>query len=147
MKKTFLLIFSLLIIFGTLATFYPAQATIQTGPGPYIGLEYGQATGLGRNDIRLTVALVINSILGLLGTVALAIIIYAGFKWMTAGGNDEDVETAKKILFAAVVGLAIILSAYAISRFVLTNLFWATTGLDYSSVDDASGFSGQIYPN
>jgi len=69
--------------------------------------------------------------LGLLGTVAIVIILWAGFKWMTAGGNNEDIDQAKKILISSVIGLAIILSAYAISNFVLTQLYKSTTGFDY----------------
>ncbi|HBU07329.1 MAG TPA: hypothetical protein DEB09_04580 [Candidatus Magasanikbacteria bacterium] len=142
-KKIFGFLFVFLFVFGLIFSFNPAQALIQTESGPYLGLEYGQATGLGTHDIRVTAALIINSILGILGTVAVCLIVYAGFKWMTAGGNEENVKSAQSILYAAVIGLAIILSAYAISKFVLTNLFFATTGKDYSSVDDAGrGWSG-----
>ena len=45
--------------------------------------------------------------------------IFAGFLWMTAGGNDEKVSQAKKTLAAAIVGLALLLAAYAISEFVI----------------------------
>jgi len=117
---------SLLLLAGSVSAFLPGD-----NPGPYIGLEYGQATGLGYHDIRFTTARIISATLGLLGTIAVVIIIYAGFKWMTAGGNDENVTSAKKILIAAVIGLIIILSAYAITRFVMTNLYEATTGYEY----------------
>jgi len=46
-------------------------------------------------------------------------ILYAGFQWMTAGGNEDKVSSAKKIISAAVVGLIIILLAWAIVNFVL----------------------------
>ena len=103
-------------------------------PGPYLGLEYGAATGLGKADVRFTTARIINAALGLLGIIAVVIILYAGFKWMTAGGNEENVKSAQKILMAAVIGLVIILSAYAITRFVMSQLFKATTGYEYSTV-------------
>jgi len=54
------------------------------------------------------------------------LIIYAGFLWMTAGGNPEQVDKAKQWLTNAIIGLAIILAAYAISGFVIDNLFAAT---------------------
>lgn len=105
--------------------------------GPYLGLEYGRDTGLGEDDVRFTVSRIISAALGLLGTIALVLIIYAGFKWMTAGGNEEEATDAKKILYAAVIGLAIILTAYSITRFVTSQLFKATTGADYfGTVDD-----------
>jgi hypothetical protein len=69
--------------------------------------------------------------LGLLGIVATVLIIYAGFLWMTAGGDDSKAETARKIIFSAVIGLAIILMAFAITKFVSLSLFKATTNKDY----------------
>ncbi|MBI4427351.1 MAG: hypothetical protein HY569_02640 [Candidatus Magasanikbacteria bacterium] len=104
--------------------------------GPYLGMEYGKATGLGEADVRFTTARIISAALGLLGTVALVLILYAGFMWMTAGGDDEKVASAKKILYAAVIGLIIILAAYSITRFVMSQLFKATTGYDYYTTGD-----------
>jgi len=66
--------------------------------------------------------------LSLLGIIVLVIIIYGGFLWMTAGGNDERVGEAKKWIFGGIIGLVIILSSYAIAQFVISNLVSATTG-------------------
>lgn len=130
MKKAVIFLFLVLIIItGVFLTCYNASAQ-----GPYLGLEYGHDTGLVAQDVRLTVARIINVALGLLGMIAVVIVIYAGFKWMTAGGNEEDASSAKKILYAAVIGLVIILAAYSISRFVITQLFKATTGYDYEAI-------------
>jgi hypothetical protein len=104
--------------------------------GPYLGLEYGQATGLGSSDIRFTTANIIGVALGLLGTICVVLMLYAGFKWMMAGGNEENVKEAQNIIKYAVIGLIIILSAYAITKFVMLNLFKATTGMDYYTVQD-----------
>jgi len=92
-----------------------------------LGINYGKATGLGGTDVRVTVARVIRVAMGLLGIVAVVIILIGGFTWMTAGGNEEKVGEAKKWIFAGIIGLAIILSAYAIANFVLTQLVTATT--------------------
>ena len=96
-----------------------------------LGVRHGARSGLGAKDIRTTTAEVINVALGLLGIVALVLIVYAGFMWMTSGGNDDQVIKAKKVLFSSVIGLALILSAYSISRFVTTQLYSATTGIEY----------------
>ena len=82
--------------------------------------------GLPATDIRLVVANIIRIALGLLGIIAVVLMIYAGFLWMTAGGNDEQITTAKKFLLNTVIGLAIILSAYAIVSFVISRLLGAT---------------------
>ena len=119
----------ILLFFGVLGLL--AVPVFVFAQGPYLGLEYGGATGLGQSDVRLTVSRMINVSLGLLGTISLVLILWAGFKWMTSGGNEEEAKNARKILIAATIGLAIILSAYSISNFVVNNLYKATTGFDY----------------
>mgnify|MGYP001560717069 FL=1 len=82
------------------------------------------ATGLTTVDIRTFVSRIIRYFLSLLGIIAVVLIMYAGFLWMTAGGNAEKIEQAKKIITNAVIGLIIITSAYAIVLFI----FRALTG-------------------
>ena len=91
-----------------------------------VGLEYGVGTGLGTTDIRITAARLIRAALGLLGIIAVAIIVYAGFSYMTSAGNPEKVEKAKKILINAFIGLLIILSAFSIASFVINWLLQST---------------------
>jgi hypothetical protein len=93
-----------------------------------LGLNIASTSGLGSKDVRATIASIINVALSLLGIIVLVIIIYGGFLWMTAGGNDEKVSEAKKWIFGGIIGLVIILSAYAIASFVISNLVGATTG-------------------
>jgi hypothetical protein len=76
--------------------------------------------------LQQTIASIINVALGLLGVIALVIILAGGFEWMTAGGNEEKTTEARKRIIAGVIGLAIILSAYAIAQFVLRSLSAAT---------------------
>jgi len=90
--------------------------------------EVGNTIALGNRDIRQTVASIINVLMGLLGIVAVVMILMGGFKWMTAGGEEEKVGEAKQYIIQGIVGLVIILSAWAIARFVLTQLQTATTG-------------------
>jgi len=93
-----------------------------------VGLSYGAQTGLGTQDIRVTIARIINVFFGLLGAIAVVIILYAGFIWMTAQGVAEKIEKAKKILIGAVIGLVIALSAFAISSFIINSLIEAGGG-------------------
>ncbi|NQT49435.1 hypothetical protein HQ571_01945 [Candidatus Kuenenbacteria bacterium] len=84
------------------------------------GEEFGQdATG---PTLPEMIGRIIRIVLGLLGVVMVVLVIYAGFMWMTAGGTPEKVEKAQKIIVQAVIGLAIILAAYAITDFVLGKL-------------------------
>ena len=70
---------------------------------------------------------VIRIALGFLGIIAVIIILLGGFKWMTAGGNEDKVGEAKKLITAGVIGLVIIISAFAIATFVLDSLITATS--------------------
>jgi len=80
---------------------------------------YGTAD---QNKLSNVTIYIINAILGLLGLIFLVLIVYAGFLWMTAAGNDDQVKKAKSILTAAIIGVIIIIAAYAISNFVLDAL-------------------------
>ena len=81
---------------------------------------------LGEKDPRSIATQVINIGMSVLGIIALAIVIYAGFLWMTAAGEEDKIEKAKKILKAGVIGLAIILASWGITVFVLSRLGNAT---------------------
>lgn len=75
-----------------------------------------------------TVGSLINVLLGFLGVIFLILIIYAGLLWMTAGGAEDNVKKAKQILLNSVIGLVILLSAYAISQFVIGQIGGAVQG-------------------
>jgi len=78
--------------------------------------------GFSQKDPRVIVANIIKILLSFLGTIAVVLIIYAGFLWMTAGGKPDGIKKAKDIMSTAVVGLIIILISYGITRFVTTAL-------------------------
>jgi multidrug transporter EmrE-like cation transporter len=109
--KTTIIFFTLVVLFFILAP--PVLAQLDTG------LDYGTYTGLGTQDIRVTIMRVVRVIIGLVGIIAIIIIIYGGYTWMTSGGNPEKIDKAKKILTNAVIGLVIILSAFAIVSFII----------------------------
>lgn len=95
-------------------------------------------SGLATTDIRVVIGNIIRVFLGLLGTIAIVLILYAGFLWMTASGNEEKIEKAKKILMNAVIGLAIVLSAYGITSFIISRLLSASSGGTTTSDDRSS---------
>jgi hypothetical protein len=84
--------------------------------------EFAGEAGLGSGDLPTTIAAIIRAALGFLGIIAVVIILYGGFKWMTAGGNTDKVDEAKKIIIQGVIGLVIVLSAFAIASFVITQI-------------------------
>ena len=116
MKKT-LIIASIISMFAL--SVMPALAL-------NVGLEYGTYTGLGTKDLREGIMAIVNVLLGFLGIVAIIIVLYGGFVWLTSGGNEEKVSQAKKIITAGIIGLVIIFVSFAIASFVITQLISAT---------------------
>lgn len=84
--------------------------------------EVGQVYGNQRMDVRLLVVKIIQIGLGFLATIFLVLTLYAGFKYMTSGGNEEKAREAIKLLTNAIIGLVIILLAWAITKFVLLRM-------------------------
>jgi len=105
------------------------------------GLEYGDETGLGAEDPRLILTRIIRIILGFLGIIAVALMMYAGWLWMTAEGNAEKVDKAKKVLIGALIGLVIIISSFAIASYVLSKLI-DVTGSEGVSIPGGGGPGG-----
>lgn len=101
-------------------------------PAVSLGIEYGSALNLGSRDVRLIITDVINVLLGFLGIIAVVIILLGGFKWMTAAGDEAKVGEAKKLISAGVIGLVVILCAYAIATFVTGQLADVTNNTNTS---------------
>ena len=83
--------------------------------------EIDATLDIGRRSPIETVTRLINTAMIFLGIIAVGIILIAGFKWMTAGGSDDKVGEAKKLMTSGVIGLIIILSAWGIAYFILEN--------------------------
>jgi hypothetical protein len=70
---------------------------------------------------------ILQALLAFIGTVVLIIVIYAGFLWATAAGNEAKVKQAKGMLLGALIGLTIIISSAYLVGFVVDLLASATT--------------------
>ena len=81
-----------------------------------VGEEAGYDTS--QEGILPIIKTIIQVALSFLGVIFLILVIYGGFLWMTASGNEEQVGKAKKILKSAIIGLVIVIMSYAISWFV-----------------------------
>ncbi len=102
----------------------------------------GLPTGsVGPIDIAATV---INLLLGVIGVVAVLIIIYGGFTWMTAAGNEEKITKARKLLAGAVIGLFIILASYALASFAVNQIKQATISGGTSNQTSAGCYEGAL---
>lgn len=113
---------SVLIVFGCLlitANFALADARsdkygLDTAHG-VVGDDL-MSTGEGSTaaeSIAISAGTILGAFLAFLGIIFLALLVYGGLIWMTAAGNDARVAKARNLIVAAVIGLIIVLAAYA----------------------------------
>jgi hypothetical protein len=104
MSRFFLAVFSFVVLVFVVGAFTPVLAVdnsvrqeafdqLKTVAGSG-GANLGTAS-----DPREIAARIIRIVLGVIGTIFLVLTVYAGFLWMTAAGNDEQISKAKKLLY------------------------------------------------
>lgn len=76
----------------------------------------------GGGDLMTLVGQLIGAVMGLVGVLLFGYMVYGGFKWMTAGGDTKAVGEAQAIIRNAVIGIVVIVAAYAISSFVIQTM-------------------------
>lgn len=91
----------------------------------------GYAGGTNETTLAETVGIVIKAALSLVGAIFLALMVYAGFLWMTAHGEEEPIAKAKKIITASIIGMVIAVGAYSLTDYVVVRV--------YSAVHPSSG--------
>lgn len=88
-------------------------------PNAAASLDNPLGRGTDKTDIPTLLGNIINSVMGIIGSLALVMFIYGGASWMLSGGNQEQVTKGKNILIWATIGIVIIFTAYALVKFVL----------------------------
>lgn len=81
--------------------------------------DLGPSLGLGSADLKQSAINILQFVLTLMGLIAVTVIIYGGIVWMTAAGNEQRVDKAKKIITSAAIGLIVIILSWAIVIFVV----------------------------
>lgn len=104
-KKIFINIFTLLTLLSTKITFAQESTSPLSNP-------------LKAQSIPQLIGIIINAVLGIVGSIALLMFIYGGFMWLTSGGNDTKIKEGRKTLIWSILGLALIFASYAILKFV-----------------------------
>jgi hypothetical protein len=100
----------------------PSSGTNVTLENPLTFCGKGTSALSGQQCVQLIIGNVIKAALGIVGSIALLMIMWGGFRWLTAMGNSEKVEKGKEILIWSVIGLIVIFGAYAITSYVITAL-------------------------
>ena len=76
-----------------------------------------------KNDLMAQANTIINVIIGVIGFVAVAFIIFGGVQYTTSAGDPGKVKKAKDTILYGIIGLVVSMLAYAIVNFVLANVF------------------------
>lgn len=74
------------------------------------------------NSLSFTVSSVLDQIFGILGIIALCIVIYSGIRYVTSLGKNDKAKDALKYMLWAVIGLVVIFFSYAVVKFVLQQI-------------------------
>jgi len=99
------------------STTYAADSNLLSGQE---GASDIQGVYGGNNqDIRVTIAKIINIALEFIGLVFFVLIIVAGFQYMTSGGNEEKTKKSMHLLRNAIIGFVIIVMAWGVTRFTI----------------------------
>ncbi len=113
-----------ILLAGAPLTVVHSQTSLSSDINAQLGAA-GAPSGLGNSDPRLVAAKIIVAALGMLGTVFLALIVYAGYLWVTSAGEEEPIIKAKMIIRNSIIGLAIVLMSYGITVFVFNGLVYS----------------------
>src|SRR3989339_265963 len=120
------LVASFVVPHFTLAAFDASNVADSTGLSATGNEAYGTAfTGAAENTNIATWigSRLIAPAFSLVGVIFFALMVYAGFLWMTARGDSKQVQTAKDILRNAIIGIIIVLASYALTSEVMLQLF------------------------
>jgi len=82
----------------------------------------GAAGIKGETDLAIIVGKIVGTLLGFLGLIAVVIVIIGGFQWMTSGGNEDKIKSARSLMVNGLIGLVIIVLAYALASFVIARI-------------------------
>jgi len=118
---------STLLIFGAFV-FGVHHVSAQLAQGQQDVESIASSAGVQQTDLITLIGRIITIFLGFLGVIFLGLLLYAGYTWMTAGGDPAKVDSAKNTIRNAIIGLLIIMSAWAITAFVINFFAGATSG-------------------
>ncbi|MBT3817158.1 MAG: hypothetical protein HOG08_02315 [Candidatus Magasanikbacteria bacterium] len=85
-----------------------------------------ERTGVPDTTVDTGAAFIIKRSLQVVGLVFFVLMFYAGFRWLTARGEEGEIEKARNTIIAAVIGLVIIVAAYGVTDLILSRLIQGT---------------------
>lgn len=117
-KILFGIFFAVLFVSFAYISAGQAQTTNSYGLDETATAGFGNDVASSQTDVPSIVGSIIGAGLSFIGVLFFVLMIYGGFLWMTARGNEEQVKKATDIIIQASIGLVIVASAYLVTRFV-----------------------------
>jgi len=78
-----------------------------------------KTTSISETTLAETIGLVVKAALSMVGVIFLLLMVYAGYLWMTARGEEEMTKKAQKIIISSVIGLIIVVASYTVTNFIV----------------------------
>ncbi len=131
------IVFSFFAVFGSFASSANAEKNIKEiliGPESAWGIFLKAFNITDPSRVKHPADIIVgilNIILGFLGLFMVCLLVYAGFLYMTAGGDEKKITSAKGYITNSIIGIAIVLAAFAITWFVtstLSGVIWGRGG-------------------
>jgi len=106
------------------ATVHAADCADPTSGGVGNGAKCAQGTDTPENLFTDggVFSIIVNTLLFIIGAVAVVMLIYGGFRYVTSGGDSSAVTSAKNTILYAVIGIIVAILAYAVVNFVITSI-------------------------
>ena len=120
-KAFFLSVFMLLLL--VTPAFAKVKINVLTTDAAKIA-GYSQVT---ETTLAETIGLVVKAALSMVGAIFLLLMVYAGYLWMTARGEEEMVKKSQKIIISSIIGLIIVVASYTLTNFVVGAILSKTT--------------------
>ncbi|HPY08401.1 MAG: Mbov_0395 family pilin-like conjugal transfer protein [Patescibacteria group bacterium] len=122
MKKTISFIF-LISLFFVFFSFSHVMADISGASNPATAKNrLENPLGQDMDSPQKLIGRIINSVLGIVGSLALLMFVFGGLTWMTSSGNPEKIQKGKNIIVWAAIGLVIVFFAYGITRVLIVGI-------------------------
>ncbi len=136
MKKLVLSVIAVVLTvigLGGVAVVSPANAAIYCPDGEVLTegsladcTTHGANNASNQDNLTDTINTIINVVLGVVGFLAVAMIILGGISYVTSQGDASKTTKARNTILYGVIGLVVALLAFAIVNFVLANVFKAS---------------------
>jgi len=104
------------------AVMVSAQSGQQSQPDTSATPKLSNPLGSDIETPQALIGQIINSVLGVVGSLALLMFVYGGITWMTSSGNQEKVKKGRDVIVWAAIGLVIVFSAYGLTRVLIEGI-------------------------